>query len=133
VLKEITFKHLPENDTEHQGWWCEWALGGDDTCRCFYYSIYEEPDSEVEGSQLKAKVCGRVYTSVLLRVTPHPFSFLLGYFPVPTHRRHFQNTSGLAISNRGWLPLGQEANRGASSFNPSCISAHILLDLFLVC
>ena len=50
--------HLLKNDMEHRCWWCEWALGGDDTCRRFYYSIYKEPDSEVEGSQLKAKVCG---------------------------------------------------------------------------
>ncbi|KAH9013536.1 hypothetical protein EDB85DRAFT_1874808 [Lactarius pseudohatsudake] len=56
ALEEITFNDLPENDTTHRQWWCQWALSGDDnSCRPFYYSTYEEPDLEVEGSKLTVK------------------------------------------------------------------------------
>ncbi|KAH8986206.1 hypothetical protein EDB92DRAFT_1802076, partial [Lactarius akahatsu] len=55
ALEEITFNNLPENDTMHQQWWCQWALSGDDNSCCpFYYSTYE-PDLEVEGSKLTVK------------------------------------------------------------------------------
>ncbi|KAH9011186.1 hypothetical protein EDB83DRAFT_2234137 [Lactarius deliciosus] len=56
VLEEITFNDLPKNDTAHRQWWCQWALSGDDnSCRPFYYSTYEEPDLEMEGSKLTVK------------------------------------------------------------------------------
>ena len=58
ALKEVTFNHLPINDTEHCEWWCTWALAGDnDSFQPFYYSKYEEPNSGDEGSQIQAKVC----------------------------------------------------------------------------
>ncbi|KAH9032121.1 hypothetical protein EDB85DRAFT_2145677 [Lactarius pseudohatsudake] len=44
ALEEITFNDLPENDTTHR-----------QCCRPFYYSTYEEPDLEVEGSKLTVK------------------------------------------------------------------------------
>ncbi|KAH8981900.1 hypothetical protein EDB83DRAFT_2241732 [Lactarius deliciosus] len=56
VLEEITFNDLPKNDTAHQQWWCQWALSSDDnSCHPFYYSTYEEPDLEMEGSKLTVK------------------------------------------------------------------------------
>ena len=55
ALEEITFNDLPTNDMATRSWWCDWALStGDDTCRPFYYSTYNEPEDEE--SQLQAKV-----------------------------------------------------------------------------
>ncbi|KAJ3506852.1 hypothetical protein NLJ89_g6637 [Agrocybe chaxingu] len=56
ALEEITFNDLPKNDSAHREWWCTWALSGsDDSCQPFYYAAYEEPDPDIEGSQLKIK------------------------------------------------------------------------------
>ena len=86
----------------------------------FLYSTYKEPNPEVKGSQLKAKVRACVYPSALLRV---PLMFvLLGHFPVPSHCLHIQNTHGMAVPNRAWRPFGREADRSASPFDLSCMS-----------
>jgi hypothetical protein len=99
--QEIAFNNLQKNNTTHREQWCNWALSGkDDTCQPFYYLVYEEPDPEVEGSQLKAKVCSLVPLFTLLGYSPLML-FLLGYFLVAAHCCHFWNTHSVALSDQG--------------------------------
>jgi len=116
ALEEITFNDLPTNDTASRSWWCEWALStGDETCRPYYYSTYNEPEDEE--SQLKAKVLFTLRFTLLCHSLLK--LFLLGHFSIPTHRCHIRNTRRMVIPHRRRGPLQEEANWSTCSFNPS--------------
>jgi hypothetical protein len=77
---------------------CHWALSGDDdSCHPFYYSTYEEADSEKEGSKLKIKV----RTLSLMTYLSHSLVvlILIGYFPVTPYCRYSWNTYHVDFSN----------------------------------
>ena len=102
ALEEITFNDLPTNDTATRSWWCEWALStGDDTCRPYYYSTYNEPEDEE--SQLKAKVLFALhYASMSLT---SQVTFIRAFFSPHSLLPSFQHTShGYPLSTKRTAP-----------------------------
>jgi len=73
AIDEVVFNKLTEsgleNNTANRRWWCTWALShGDDTCRPFYYMIYNEPDTELEGSEAQPTIKGIFQSSLVATI-----------------------------------------------------------------